>query len=257
VTLTRGTLYMKKSWCAKQIFKPSENKTKIRIQIMDNLSYLLDFAACNSPCFGNWKLLRTTLFWAVRQCVGITTTVCLATKKSAVFIVFATEDWNLTTESLLRPSNKFRAKWRHGKMHLLKIAHIIFYALAPPPLLFVYFPTLSVEKCGDYSTESENCWSVGGGGGESQHQLRFEWVETCALHSCLPDWQFLPKGEKISCLGRATVLRWLAAMYVPRELISFNVHFILCTALSWGTLLVAQLVEALRYKSEGRGFDSR
>jgi hypothetical protein len=26
---------------------------------------------------------------------------------------------------------------------------------------------------------------------------------------------------------------------------------------SWGTLLVAQLVEALRYKSEGRGFDSR
>jgi hypothetical protein len=25
----------------------------------------------------------------------------------------------------------------------------------------------------------------------------------------------------------------------------------------WGTLLVAQLVEALRYKSEGRGFDSR
>jgi len=24
----------------------------------------------------------------------------------------------------------------------------------------------------------------------------------------------------------------------------------------WGTLLVAQLVEALRYKSEGRGFDS-
>jgi len=26
---------------------------------------------------------------------------------------------------------------------------------------------------------------------------------------------------------------------------------------SWGTLLVAQLVEALRNKSEGRGFDSR
>jgi hypothetical protein len=25
----------------------------------------------------------------------------------------------------------------------------------------------------------------------------------------------------------------------------------------WGTLLVAQLVEALRYKSEGREFDSR
>jgi hypothetical protein len=25
----------------------------------------------------------------------------------------------------------------------------------------------------------------------------------------------------------------------------------------WGTLMVAQLVEALRYKSEGRGFDSR
>jgi len=25
----------------------------------------------------------------------------------------------------------------------------------------------------------------------------------------------------------------------------------------WGTLLVAHLVEALRYKSEGRGFDSR
>jgi hypothetical protein len=27
--------------------------------------------------------------------------------------------------------------------------------------------------------------------------------------------------------------------------------------LFWDTLLVAQLVEALRYKSEGRGFDSR
>jgi hypothetical protein len=27
--------------------------------------------------------------------------------------------------------------------------------------------------------------------------------------------------------------------------------------MSWGTLLVAQLVEALHYKSEGRGFDSR
>jgi hypothetical protein len=27
--------------------------------------------------------------------------------------------------------------------------------------------------------------------------------------------------------------------------------------IGWGTLLVAQLVEALRYKSEGRGFDSR
>jgi hypothetical protein len=26
---------------------------------------------------------------------------------------------------------------------------------------------------------------------------------------------------------------------------------------TWGTLLVAQLVEALRYKSEVRGFDSR
>jgi hypothetical protein len=26
---------------------------------------------------------------------------------------------------------------------------------------------------------------------------------------------------------------------------------------TWGTLLVAQLVEALRYKPEGRGFDSR
>jgi hypothetical protein len=25
----------------------------------------------------------------------------------------------------------------------------------------------------------------------------------------------------------------------------------------WGTLLVAQLVEALRYKLKGRGFDSR
>jgi hypothetical protein len=25
----------------------------------------------------------------------------------------------------------------------------------------------------------------------------------------------------------------------------------------WGTLLVAQLVEALRYKPEGRGFDCR
>ena len=26
---------------------------------------------------------------------------------------------------------------------------------------------------------------------------------------------------------------------------------------TWGTLLVAQLVEALRYKPEGHGFDSR
>ena len=30
-----------------------------------------------------------------------------------------------------------------------------------------------------------------------------------------------------------------------------------CCFLWWGTLLMAQLVEALRYKSEGRGFDSR
>jgi hypothetical protein len=30
-----------------------------------------------------------------------------------------------------------------------------------------------------------------------------------------------------------------------------NVYFM------WGTLLVAQLVAALRYKPEGRGFDSR
>jgi hypothetical protein len=29
------------------------------------------------------------------------------------------------------------------------------------------------------------------------------------------------------------------------------------TAIYWGTLLVAQLVEALRYMPEGRGFDSR
>jgi hypothetical protein len=27
--------------------------------------------------------------------------------------------------------------------------------------------------------------------------------------------------------------------------------------MGWGTLLVAQLVEALHYKPEGRGFDSR
>jgi hypothetical protein len=29
------------------------------------------------------------------------------------------------------------------------------------------------------------------------------------------------------------------------------------TYLEWGTLLVVQLVEALRYKPESRGFDSR
>jgi hypothetical protein len=34
-------------------------------------------------------------------------------------------------------------------------------------------------------------------------------------------------------------------------------HFYGDLYLSWGTLLVAQLVEALRYKPEGREFDSR
>jgi hypothetical protein len=33
--------------------------------------------------------------------------------------------------------------------------------------------------------------------------------------------------------------------------------FLLYEQHTWGTLLVAQLVEALRYKPEGRGFDSR
>jgi hypothetical protein len=33
--------------------------------------------------------------------------------------------------------------------------------------------------------------------------------------------------------------------------------FVVSTNDIWGTLLVAQLVEALRYKPEGRGFDSR
>jgi len=35
------------------------------------------------------------------------------------------------------------------------------------------------------------------------------------------------------------------------------VYFIRVRCEVWGTLLVAQLVEALRYKPEGRGFDSR
>jgi hypothetical protein len=35
-----------------------------------------------------------------------------------------------------------------------------------------------------------------------------------------------------------------------------NIKFII-VYLFWGTLLVAQLVETLRYKPEGRGFDSR
>jgi len=34
-------------------------------------------------------------------------------------------------------------------------------------------------------------------------------------------------------------------------------HYLFTFAFRWGTLLVAQLVEALRYKPEGRGFDSR
>jgi hypothetical protein len=33
--------------------------------------------------------------------------------------------------------------------------------------------------------------------------------------------------------------------------------FIVSTATVWGTLLEVQLVEALRYKPEGHGFDSR
>jgi hypothetical protein len=35
-----------------------------------------------------------------------------------------------------------------------------------------------------------------------------------------------------------------------------SVEFIPTTGPSGGTLLVAQLIEALRYKPEGRGFDS-
>jgi hypothetical protein len=38
---------------------------------------------------------------------------------------------------------------------------------------------------------------------------------------------------------------------------SIHAEFRHVTLLMGGTLLVAQLVEALRYKSEGRGFDSR
>jgi hypothetical protein len=34
---------------------------------------------------------------------------------------------------------------------------------------------------------------------------------------------------------------------------TFHLH----TEYIWGTLLVAQLVEALRYKPKGRGFDSQ
>jgi len=33
--------------------------------------------------------------------------------------------------------------------------------------------------------------------------------------------------------------------------------FAALSIISWGTLLVAQLVDALRYKLEGRGFDPR
>jgi len=38
--------------------------------------------------------------------------------------------------------------------------------------------------------------------------------------------------------------------------VSFSAYFLFLFT-SRGTLLVAQLLEALRYKSEGRGFDSR
>jgi hypothetical protein len=37
----------------------------------------------------------------------------------------------------------------------------------------------------------------------------------------------------------------------------FGIKFVFVLPKKWGTLLVAQLVEALRYKPEGRGFDSR
>jgi len=41
------------------------------------------------------------------------------------------------------------------------------------------------------------------------------------------------------------------------EVIASYVYVGKCTLATWGTLLVAHLVEALRYKPEGRGFDSR
>ena len=47
-------------------------------------------------------------------------------------------------------------------------------------------------------------------------------------------------------------------MYVACLVSENSYNFILYAALKdWGTLLVAQLVEALRHKSEDRGFDSR
>ena len=46
-------------------------------------------------------------------------------------------------------------------------------------------------------------------------------------------------------------------VFEPRLTFRTADRFHLLDVRMWGTLLVAQLVEALRYKSEGRGFDSR
>ena len=46
-------------------------------------------------------------------------------------------------------------------------------------------------------------------------------------------------------------------MHLVGDLFEFNSYFVRVHFINTGTLLVAQLVEALRYKPEGRGFASR
>ena len=50
---------------------------------------------------------------------------------------------------------------------------------------------------------------------------------------------------------------YLFLLYGPPDLTFINSAFCPQSVYMWGTLLVAQLVEALRYKPEGLGFDSR
>jgi hypothetical protein len=45
-------------------------------------------------------------------------------------------------------------------------------------------------------------------------------------------------------------------LLIGATLVEMLLLYISLRVFNWGTLLVAQLVEALRYKPEGRGFDS-
>ena len=64
--------------------------------------------------------------------------------------------------------------------------------------------------------------------------------------------------QQLSCLPKTfcncSVTRW--CVIVKKRPLT-GLEFVRSVSSNWGTLLVAQLVEALRYKPEGRKFDSR